>query len=612
MARIVCRTCAISITLAITAIAVCGQTRDTSATGENLQTMVQQNGRIVSLLEQLADQARASDDFAFAVHAQSQAATLLWSQDPEQARSIYQRAFRSLVPLETSKSADERKGSNGAATSAEARAVLDGARKRQLRGELLNQIAARDPELAEELTRSLANSPDECGDNCRSNGSNLFANAVERSTTSTREEGERRELLMSAALQVVDREPQQAMAFAQMSVALGVSSNLARFLTLLRAVDVDSADLLFANAVARIERSSASDLTEIHTLGSYVVSVVNSASTQSLSKPLVVRFLNLALDRIARSESMPSAGPNRDQSAPLYFIGRQLNDLVRRYLPDRIDQLPSYMSDEAEAGTDGQAIDLSLGVQAPDDIARDAIEATDSDERDSLFARAALGWLARREVKDAQAAALRISGDATRDRVLLEIARRCLSEKRFDDALVLARRIVDVTKRAEILVMAGNAALAASDRVRGVELLNEAETYSMKARPSVERALSLIKIAGSFSAFDAPRSFESVEMAIRAINELIKQREDSKNELGGMRSKIQEFTIDDLYAVSLERTLASLAKADFDRALSLAQQLTAQEASVIAQLAVCRGGLVEKLPLEPSASSGEVDGSVNH
>ena len=72
-----------------------------------------------------------------------------------------------------------------------------------------------------------------------------------------RDSAERRELLMSAAFQIVDRDPQQAMAFAQMSLALGVSPNFARLLTMLRNVDHERADLLFSNALERLQQTAA-------------------------------------------------------------------------------------------------------------------------------------------------------------------------------------------------------------------------------------------------------------------------------------------------------------------------------------------------------------------
>jgi hypothetical protein len=60
---------------------------------------------------------------------------------------------------------------------------------------------------------------------------------------------------------------------------------------------------------------------------------------------------------------------------------------------------------------------------------------------------------------------------------------------------------------------------------------------------------------------------------------------------------------DTLYQPGLEGTLSSLARTDFDRALLLAQQLNSKDASIIAQLAVCGGGLSG----EPKHDSAESD-----
>ena len=618
MAWMVVRSCAVSIALALAGSVVPAQSRQYAAPADpNSDAVEQQNTRIVSLLEQLADQARASENLAFAVRAQSQAARLLWVQDPDRARAIYQRAFQSLAPDALSTPRDNTVDSEASKTR-----LASPAEKRQLRSELLNQIAARDPELAEELTHSLADSVERSKNGCTDGGSpDCLSNGGGLSrtpgpvTTKSREDAERCELLMSAALQVVERDPQQAMAFAQMSVALGISSNLARLLPLMRTGDAERADLLFANAVARLERSSQVDLADVHTLGSYVVSVVNSGSGQPLSRPLVVRFLNFAFDQITARESAPLRGARRDDSS-LYFIGRQLTELFARYLPYRLGQLQRYVSEQNDVGSYDETIDAgALRVSAPGDIASDAIDATDPVERDSLYARAALAWLTRGDVREAQAAALKISDGATRDRVLVQIVRRHSYENRIDDAVALARRIGDETARVELLVMLGSAARASRDNARAVELLNEAQTCSLKARPTLERARSLVMIASSFSAFDTERSFEVLQSAVKAINDLIRQQEDSKDELSasGTRAETgQAFTLDELYAASFESTLTALAKADFDGALALARQLPGEEASVIAQLAVCGGGLAEKASDVQSSAGDEIESGLNH
>ncbi|HJQ71368.1 MAG TPA: hypothetical protein VKA70_20485 [Blastocatellia bacterium] len=496
--------------------------------------------RITLLLAQIADQARLSDDLAFAARAQSQAATLLWPYDRERARSIFRQAFQSL-----------------------ARETLAAAERRQLREELLNRIASRDTELAEELARAAAYS-------------------AESAKESPRADADRRELLISVALQIVERDPYRAMALGQLSLggasaareeAPLISQNFARLLVLMRGVDASLSDLLFASAVVRLERAQSIDLNDIQTLGSYLVSSANPSAKDSLARPVIERFLGLAYKQIMLyREGRERGGP--DEPAAIYFITRQLTDLFARYMPDRRVKVQRKIEEISEPGAFDRTSDLSLAQPtSPADIAGDARASSNETERDSLYARAALAWLAKGEVTEAQSAARSISNRETHDRVLAQIARRQTSEGRIDDAVAVALDIQDNTARVGALVKLAGAALASRDRVRAIELLDEAESEAVKAQPSIARAQSLLTIVSSFSALDTVRAFEVMQTAIKSINDI------------PAPGSAEQFSM------SFESTLAVLAQADFDRALLLAQQLTIKDASLIAQLAVCRGGL---------------------
>src|SRR6185503_4407216 len=149
MARNFLKGCAVLVALAVGPVVVHAQVSQPAASSagkiekeEDLQQLTR-TSRITSLLERLADEARASDDLAFAVRAQAQAATLLWPRDAGRASSIYRRAFESLA-TGPAKSGDQKTNATGSSAGGP-RPELSVARKRQLRSELLNQIAARDP-----------------------------------------------------------------------------------------------------------------------------------------------------------------------------------------------------------------------------------------------------------------------------------------------------------------------------------------------------------------------------------------------------------------------------------------------------------------------------------
>jgi hypothetical protein len=581
------------------------------------------------LLVQLADQARSSDDLAFAVRAQSQAGTLLWPHDRDRARLIYRRAFQSLSPTTIFKAADNTE--NAAAQSGQAsRSSLTLAEKQQLRTELLNQIAAHDPELAEELARAVAESLDITKDGCSGGAIMASCEQANRATsqasaespgTSSQGNAEQRELLISVALQVVERDPQRAMALGQLSLALGISQNFSRLLMLMRTVDAGLADLLFSHALARLEQAQAADLSEIHLLGSYLVASVNSSAGRAVNRAIVVKYLNLAFIQVMRRAELALKAPydrayRPDESAALYFIERQLSDLFAKYLPDRVALLQRRIAEMNDATPHNQAIDLNaLRTSGPVEIAHEAREASDAGERDSLNARAAMAWLSKGEVREAYSSALKISGAQMRDRVLALTARRYIAEGQIEDAVIVVRCIESDTSHVEALVMLSGAVLASKDRVRATELLNEAESYLVKARPSSSRAHSLLKIASSFSAFDIVRGFEVMQTAVKAINE-VSARRDGKREQSPAASDAnldEQFKLSELYDSEFESTLAVLARADFDRALLLAQQLSGKDTSVVAQIAVCRGALATQSAREQSAG-GEthVESDMNH
>jgi hypothetical protein len=269
-------------------------------------------------------------------------------------------------------------------------------------------------------------------------------------------------------------------------------------------------------------------------------------------------------------------------------------------LPDKLARFNSRLSDQAETTASERVIDPSLPqVSGPVDIARQARDVADERERDSLYARAAMAWLAGRDVNEAAAAAAKISNAEMRDRVLTQIARRQTSEGRIDDAIAVASHIEDENARVSVLIRLAGAALAANDRARATELLNDAEREALKAQPSIARANALLTIVGSFSGFDTLRGFEVMQTAVKSINEISLPSEEAKHTASApAQGKATALKSDKLYDLNFESTLSVLARADFDRALILAQQLTGKETAVIAQLAVCRGGLTNTLSKE--------------
>ena len=562
------------------------------------RVIAQHADRILPLLAALADQASLSADLTFAVRAQSRAATLLWPYDCKQARAIYRRAFQSLVCNDsaTPKAASLRRSS---------RLAITAIAKQHLLVELLQEIAGRDPGLAEDLTRAftapVAGADPGCAcANLSGNRENDSGPAFNSSPTAAQREVERRDLLVGVALQIVEREPTRAMALAQLSLASGVSPHFSQLLLSLRAVDAERADRLFASAVGGLERSRDVDLDSLHTLGAFLVSATDPIAGESVSRGVVVRFLDCALAQLSRLGQMAAGwrgdGPANqgiaaEDEAVIYIISRQLGDLFVRYMPDRLGQFKRKIAELSATNANDRAIvPAPIYPSNPNEIVREARAASVAADRDMLYARAAFAWLARGEVSRAQAAAAEVAAAAIRDRVMIQVARRYSSAGRLDDAVAATRRIGDAAVRANLLMSFAGPVPAPKDGTRATDLLDEAVGCALTAPPSMTRALALIGTAGSFTAFDARRGFKVMQTAVEAINEALAQG-DASEPAHSNPGAVGEYEASELYGYSFEATFAALGRADFEGAWSLAQQLTAGDVSVLAQLAACRGGL---------------------
>jgi hypothetical protein len=555
-----------------------------------LAVIAQHNDRIIALLAPLADQASLSGDLTFAVRAQARAATLLWPYDRGRARDIYRRAFQSLGAGRDSK-CDDSAMPEAVSVHRPSRLALTAIAMQSLRVELLHEIAGRDPGLAEDLVED---------------GARAFTAP------------EHRDLLASVALQIVERDPVRAMALAQLSLAGGVSPHFSRLLLSLREADAGRADLLFAYAVGCLERSRDVDLNGLHTLGAFLVSATDPMAEKPVESGVVVRFLSSALSQLARRSQMAAGrrgdvhadqGIEAEDEAVIYFIGRQLGDLFARYMPDRLGQFQSKIAGLSAANANGQAVAQAQVYDSnPNEIEREDCAASTAADRDLFYARAAFAWLTRGEVGRAQTAAVKITAPATRDRVMAEVARQYNSAGQLDGAVAVARRIEDAAARASLLTSLAGAALASKNGALAAGLLDEAARCALTARPSMACALALSGIAGSLTVFDARRGFEVMQTAVETTNEVLAQSDGS----GPGRSNSGAAGAcepDELYGSSFEATFAALGRAGFERALSLAQQLAARDISVLAQLAVCRGGLATPSS-QVLAALGEIVGEL--
>jgi hypothetical protein len=536
-----------------------------------------QNDRVISLIVNLANQAHLSRDIQFAVRAQAQAGLLIWPYDRDQARAIFSRAFHQLVPSPS----DPRPASE-----------LERNRGQQLRVELLNRIANCDPVMAETLARSFARSRkpviDARATLAAFDGAHTFAAAHGPA------DAEGRELLVGVALRVAESDSARATELGQLSLEAGISPYFGRLLTLIGETDPALADRLFSGAVDYLERAEPVSPGDLHVLSFYLISSVGRSAKDHRTRAVIVRFLNLAFDFVMRNcPAGQAAAPQNvtDESYDIYCTGKYLMELLPRYLPARAAQLQGRLS-EPEARAQG---DDSPGITAtqpapPSAIEQAARDSVDAHARDLLYARAAFGWLARGDMREAQVAASNISSAEMRDRTLLTIARRLMSKARIKDALLIVSLIQDRVAKTDMTVGLAQAMFSLRNTVCARTLLDLAEVEAAKIERPFARAQLLLAIAAGYSPFDAARAFGVMQEAVKAINAIPARAPDAVN-LKHPISDGANTQAEDLFNLGLVNSLPALARVDFERALLLSQQLNDNDISLIAQLAVCQGGL---------------------
>lgn len=532
-----------------------------------------QHDRVISLIVDLANQAYLSRDTEFAIRAQAQAGQLVWPHDRDQARKIFRRAFRRLVHL---------------AADSQPASTPEPAKMQQLRVELLNQIASCDAALADQLARELVLSK-----KSPAVGSGDFATSYSHDPVDV----EGRELLVSVALRVAEVDSARAASLGQLSLEAGISPYFDRLLMLIFKPDPMLADQLFSDAVDYLERTEPVSPGDLRTLSFYLVSTASSPDKHRHRPCAITRFLSLAFDVVMRDCASSQAAGSQGiagQSFEVYCTGKYLLELLPHYLPDRTALLKNRLSQLDDRDPHGGASVISAAQPLrPSAIEQAARSSANERDRDLLYTRAALGWLARGELREAQRAASNIANLEIRDRVLHPVARRLMSQARFKDAIPIARLIQDRAVKADILVRLAQVSLSSRNTACARTLLDLAELEAAKIETPLVRARSLLAVVAGLSAFDPARAFAVMREAVGFINDIPAQKLRAFNP----EQAIPNIEVGELYQIIYASPLAGLARLDFDRALLLSRQLNGKEISLMAQLAACRGGL------QPVASS---------
>ncbi|HWT00529.1 MAG TPA: hypothetical protein VN256_09800 [Pyrinomonadaceae bacterium] len=514
------------------------------------------------------------------IRVRAAAAGALWDHDPARARILFKDAMASLADLLNNLDEGDE--------PAHARA---GGGPRQLRGELLQALAVRDPRLARELLRTTraqdANGRERRGD--------VLADQP---------------LELTLATQIADNDPHQAVEMAEESLSRGLSYELPGVLSALHEKDPAAAAKLAGQIAARLrtEKFAESDVakqTAVSLLRLATQAPEDAGNGPKTATPLLdAQAMHELIEKLAAEALRPNT-----TSPELVAVLQEMMPAVEKYAPARAAQIKR----RAEQQNSGQAAQSAV----PDgewQKYQSILEKGNAEEllaaapnapegmRDSFYLMAASKLV---EAGDA-AGARRVINEHIqepdmRKQVLAQMEQRAAFTSAEQGNLEQARKTIAALRTNEERVMAlaqlAEGAVNKGDKKLALALLDEASEMSSARAKNARQLLAQLAVARGYAPLDASRSLAILESAVDQLNELLA----AGVLLGGFFA--EEFVRDDeimmeiLVGISGEfftryvGDISTLARADFDRTRALADRFQRPEVRTIARMLVAQSVL---------------------
>lgn len=564
--------------------------------------------KAVSLVEQTASEALLWDDRQTAVLVLSDAADLLWAQNPK-TRVWLEKAWDLIDKI------DERENSE------EMRQIWRGSLRSSLRTRVLNVALKHDSQLSDRFLKLLAKS--------ESSGQSERGAFDDRTARS--------EQLLRLAMEAVDVNPEMAVSLAERSLQDGISFNFQTVLLRLLQTDVNSANRLFDSALARLANSVAT-LSEVRILAAYLfnpgqvlahlpdgtmtVGVVQTQLPQqspAQADPRRARLFLTIAQRILISLPFPT---NEGDEAPGDFL-LCVNLLAQPFQIYAMDLWPSIAvraanlrgrvpvnrerAIAAEAKSDGATRGSAEESSRVDALEREAEREWDPIRRKLKFAEAALATVPK-DLERGKRLAARIEGDQELSErinafLYFRTAMIFLVEKNVEKAEETALKIPTSIEAAVALIavaqkLAAFKPISQEDKREAVMRRQRAIELLFEAEKSLKREDALTKIAkvrlgktAISHLVDTSQAFSDLGQAIAAINRLEKfdPTDSSAPHLGVEGFKTAKFTVPRLdFGFGFRNALEPLIQEDLELTLSTIDSLTSPSVRGACRLEVAK------------------------
>jgi hypothetical protein len=622
----------ITLVVALAPISAYAQQRERARPQPSAQTTTAQTkdtararrAKAIELLNETAYAARSMDDLFYRARVQMLVADALWPSDEPSARAIFRRAWDAATASDKAeREADETEF--GLPPNSSDTFVSES------RDEILVKVAARDPQLADLFLQEYLK--DKEGE--KSEARNRSQRRTPWGELSA--SGARR---LALALDLLGRnEPERAAQIAMSLVGEGVSGDLMSLILCIREQSASHADALYLNLLKRTLTDPTADANSVLLLSSPIVSpqllvvvdesgslqfrpLARPAKKQQASPPIgdATRslFYNVAATVLARPVvPRVDANPLREAVTLYFTIGRLLAHFERdapQYAPEMRARADALLSEIEASRRDQLSAQFELTSLTPEragDPLRPQMDklarAGDDNERDRISltivktaAQNRLWDRARRaaaEIKDTGAQRAALSFIVVSQ--IADISRAYADEKEDDfEGLVTFVKGANAPPFAVAWGLAQTATIAAraGKSQAASELLDEAERYSARIPSGTHQRVAAYASLTTYAArLDQARAWRLLSDVVKAANAVEDYAGDEAAlDLGADEGASEDVPGDfsiEADTFRLDRLFATVARLDFEKALTEARGLRGKVPQALAHIAAARATL---------------------
>ncbi|HEX7335522.1 MAG TPA: hypothetical protein VF290_28770 [Pyrinomonadaceae bacterium] len=534
----------------------------------------------LSLVDHISELTADIKDDQTRVQIQARVADALWDINEDRARRLFESAFVSIDSIKFERET--------AVTSI----LKELSEQSQLRNEVLRLVSRHDLTLSAKLLKSVTD------DNATTS-----ASAFTLGTKSTRAS-----LYLQIAVGLADSDPNGAAQMIRASLESGVDPQIAPALIALRRRNIAAADSLFRLALLIAQRDIAQTPLTVNYLAPYVFPNYGQginyfqfdlpSSAASQGNDMVGEFLKFAYAMLTREIAAAKPGANATLAAINYSTAKMLLPYFDQYMPDAAVVIRTGVTQLAMLlnAPEAQMIDTFTGFNDVEEILERAERTKQEEIRDAIYSRAAILSARNGDTDRALSIIEKIRNESLRSDfnsiIRYQAAIAAIGKSDAELALRFAKDIGDLQMYATAMSRLATLLQQKKNSTRADEILTEAARTITRAENGFEKVCAMLIVTNVASELDATRGFEMMNSAVRIINQTdIHLNRSSVVAKGATKPGVLSVmnAASGLNSMKLDESFAWLARSDFQRALSLARSFDKKEATVLAQLAACKG-----------------------